>query len=86
MTWMKKTEGNEDSMLTLSVVSLGVILFKFVFSEMTIGPFTMGQLDGTVIAAILTPTLAAYCARKHSDNMTSKKENTNPKEKDEESN
>lgn len=56
-----------DAMLTLSVYSLGLILFKFILSNMTIGPVVMGQLDYGVVAAILAPTLGAYTARKHSD-------------------
>lgn len=74
MKWMKNSQGNEDAMLTLGVVSLGVILFKFLFSEMSFGSVAFGNLDGMVIASILTPTLGAYCARRYSDSVTGKKD------------
>lgn len=65
--WMLNSKGNPDSMLTLGVISLGVVLVKFFLSEMTIGPLVFGQLDGMVVAAILTPTLGAYVARRYTD-------------------
>ena len=79
MTWMKNSKGNEDSMLTLGVISLGVVLLKFFLSEVSIGPLVFGQLDGMVVAAILTPTLGAYVARRYTDNMTDKKDNNDAK-------
>lgn len=66
--WIKHPRsGQRDSMLTLSVVSLGVILVKFFLCDMTFGSITFGPLDASVIAAILAPTLTAYVARKHKD-------------------
>lgn len=79
MTWMKNSQGNEDAMLTLGVVSLGVILLKFMFSEMSFGSVAFGNLDGTVIASILAPTLGAYCARRYSDSITKKDKNDDSK-------
>lgn len=76
MNWMLNTKGKQDAMLTLSVASLAVILLKFFLSEMSFGPVVFGQLDGGVIAAILTPTLGAYVARRYTD---SKKDNKNAK-------
>lgn len=75
MNWMKNTSGSEDAMLTLSVVTLGIVLLKFLVSEMSIGSLVFGQLDAGVIAALLTPTLGAYVARRHSDRMQSKDTN-----------
>ncbi len=68
-----------DTMLTLATYSLVVILIKFIFSEITVGPVTFGQLDGAVIAAILTPTLSAYVARRYTEKVKSnpKKDNNN---------
>lgn len=67
MNWMQNSAGKPDAMLTLGVISLAVVLVKFFLSEMTIGPLVFGQLDGMVIASILTPTLGAYVARRYTD-------------------
>lgn len=67
MSWMKNSQGNQDAMLTLGVVSLSVVLLKFFLSEMSFGTVIFGQLDGMVVAAILTPTLGAYVARRYTD-------------------
>lgn len=64
---MLNSKGSPDAMLTLGVISLGVVLVKFFLSEVSIGPLVFGQLDGLVVAAILTPTLGAYVARRYSD-------------------
>lgn len=74
MNWMNNSQGKPDAMLTLGVVSLAVVLFKFFVSEMSFGHVVFGQLDGMVIAAILTPTLGAYVARRYTDAKTSKGE------------
>lgn len=66
--------GDEDTMLTLAVYSLAIILIKFLGSEMTFGPVTFGNLDGAVVASILTPTLGAYVARRYTDNKTKDKD------------
>lgn len=58
-----------DTMLTLGVYALGVVLLKFLGSEMTFGPITFGNLDGAVVAAILTPTLSAYVVRRYTDTV-----------------
>ena len=67
MNWITNTNGKPDAMLTLGVISLGVILLKFFLSEMSFGTVIFGQLDGMVVASILTPTLGAYVARRHTD-------------------
>jgi len=67
MTWITNTNGKPDAILTLSVVTLGVVLFKFFVSEMSFGPIVFGQIDGGTIAALLTPTLGAYVARRYTD-------------------
>lgn len=78
MNWMLNSQGKPDSMLTLGVVSLAVILFKFFLSEMSVGPIVFGQLDGSVIAAILTPTLGAYVMRRYTDSK--QKDSSNDKQ------
>lgn len=79
MNWMLNTKGKADAMLTLSVASLAVVLLKFFLSEMSFGSVVFGQLDGGVIAAILTPTLGAYVARRYTDSKSEKKDNKNAK-------
>lgn len=67
MKWIKNSAGNEDAMLTLGVISLGVVLLKFFLSDMSFGPVTFGNLDGGVILAILGSTLGAYVSRRYTD-------------------
>lgn len=68
-----------DAMLTLAVYSVAAVVLKFLFSDMTFGAVTFGDLDASVIAALLTPTLGAYAARKH----RSPPEDAQPKESNE---
>lgn len=79
MNWLKNSKGNEDSMLTLGVVSLAVVLLKFFLSEMSFGPVVFGQLDGGVVAAILAPTLGAYVARRYTDTLNPTKDDSDDK-------
>jgi hypothetical protein len=68
--WIKHPEtGKYDTMLTLALTATLVVLVKFIFSDMTVGPVVFGDLDSGVIAAVLTPTLGSYCFRRHSDNQ-----------------
>ena len=66
--------GKVDSMLTLGVYAVAIVLLKFLFSEVSLGPVIFGQLDGGVVAAILTPTLGAYVSRRYTDNQTPKED------------
>lgn len=78
--WIKHPNtGKYDTMLSLALYALGAVLFKFVFSEISLGPVMLGQLDAGVVASILTPTLGALAFKKHSDNMVAKKEETDAK-------
>lgn len=79
--WMKHPNtGRYDTMLSLAVYTLGAVLLKFIFSEISLGPVMMGQLDAGVVASILTPTLGALAFKKHSDNMAVKKGESNDKQ------
>ncbi len=69
---MNPGTGKEDTMLTLGVYAVVIVLVKFLFSEVSLGPVVLGQLDGGVVAAILTPTLGAYVARRYTDNQPPK--------------
>lgn len=67
MAWMKNTEGKADAVLTMSVIGFVVVLLKVLFSDVTIGDWTFGTIDAGTVAAILTPTLGAYVARRYTD-------------------
>lgn len=65
--WIRNTEGRRDATLTMAFVGFVVVLVRFLFSGFTIGPLQLGQVDASVIAAILTPTLGSYVARRYTD-------------------
>lgn len=68
--WVTDPEtGKLDTLETLAIYALAVVLFKFILADVSIGPLIMGNVDGGTIAAILTPTLGALTFKKHSDNM-----------------
>jgi hypothetical protein len=68
--WIKDPDsGRLDVIETLALYTLLIVLAKFSLSEMSIGPFVFGQLDGGTIAALLTPTLGALTFKKHSENI-----------------
>lgn len=78
---MNNSVGKPDSMLTLAVISLGVVLVKFFLSDISVGPLVFGQLDGMVVTSILTPTLGAYVARRWTDaNAPKNKDDDNAKQ------
>lgn len=79
--WRKNPgTGKLDTMLTLALYSFVIVAFRFLFSNLSFGSVTIGQLDAGVVTAFLAPTLTAYVARRHSDNMTNKKEDKNDKQ------
>jgi hypothetical protein len=59
--------GQKDTMLTMAVISTLAAVFKFLANGVTIGTTNLGTIDATLLAALLTPTLGAYWARKHTD-------------------
>lgn len=69
--WIKNTDGKPDAILTLSIVGFVTILVKLLFSGLTLTfkgkEVGIGNIDGSSIAAILTPTLGAYVARRYTD-------------------
>lgn len=72
MIWFKNTSGKHDSMLTFSVVGFAFVLLKVLAAGLTIHlgegkTIDFGSIDGATIAAILTPTLGAYVARRYTD-------------------
>lgn len=71
--WIKHPRSDqEDTMLTVAIASVAVVLFKFLISGVTLGTTNLGTIDGLTIAAVLTPTLGAYVARKYKDSPDKK--------------
>lgn len=72
MFWMiKNSSGKKDAILTFAVVGFAFCLIKLLLAGVTIAiaghTFDCGTIDGSSIAAILTPTLGAYVARRYTD-------------------
>ena len=65
--WIKKSDGTPDASLTIAMVTMAVVLIKVLLAGAAIGPFSFGSIDAGVIAALLTPTLGAYVARRYTD-------------------
>ena len=71
--WIKHPRsGTEDTMLTLGVLAslsaIGKFLLNGVAIQVADKTINFGTVDATLIAAILTPTLGAYVARKYTSN------------------
>ena len=75
--WIRNTDGKADAVLTMTLWCLVVILMKLVFSgfTLTVGTWNVGagSIDGGMVAALLSPTLGAYVARRYTDRMASRK-------------
>lgn len=73
MIWIKNTNGKKDAVLTMALIGFVVVLIKILFSGMTVEimdrSVNFGSIDGAVVAAILTPTLGAYIARRYTDTV-----------------
>ena len=71
MIWFKNTSGKHDSMLTFSIVGFAFVLLKILLAGMVIQlmgkELNFGSIDGSSIAAILSPTFGAYVARRYTD-------------------
>lgn len=66
--WIKHPRSKKpDTMLTLAVVATLTALGKFALNDVVIGSVNFGTMDATLLAAMLTPTLGAYVARKFKD-------------------
>jgi hypothetical protein len=66
--WLSNTDGKKDAILTLAVVSVAVVLAKVLLAGVVIKSVNLGTPPGAdVIAALLTPTLGAYVARRWGD-------------------
>ena len=68
MNWMvRNSEGKRDAVLTMTLMGFVVVLVKFIMAGVTVAGFSAGEVDASMIAAILTPTIGAYVARRYTD-------------------
>lgn len=70
--WINNTSGSPDAMLTMALMGFIVALTKFLLSGFVLTieaghTINFGEVDAASIAALLTPTLGAYVARRHTD-------------------
>jgi len=65
--WIRNTDGKPDAVLTMTMMGFMTVLFKVMLSGVIIAGYTFGGIDAGTIAAIMTPTLGAYVARKYTD-------------------
>lgn len=69
--WINNTDGKPDAVLTMTLAGFVVVLVKFLLSNVVLTladrTFNFGSVDGSMIGALLTPTLGAYCARRYTD-------------------
>lgn len=70
MRWIKNSRGNPDALLSIVVVTMGVVLLKLLLAGIVVGKLAFGELDASVVAAVLTPTLGAYVARRATEKRT----------------
>jgi len=80
--WIKHPRSKQpDTMLTFSTWAVLTALFKFLMNGtiLIIGSwsYNFGVIDSMLMAAILTPTLGAYVARKWKDSPDATKESKN---------
>lgn len=69
LLWIKNTDGKEDAMLTMAFITLFVVLLKVALGGVVVGVVSFGGIDSGTIAALLTPTLGAYVARRYTDKV-----------------
>ena len=97
---LKNTAGKPDAILTMSVAAMVIVLLKVLLGGFSVTledtlvvdgvktVISFGAIDGTVIGALLTPTLGAYVARRYTEQKFAVDMNNNgvidPEEKVEE--
>jgi len=71
MIWIKNTDGAPDAVLTMALIGFLTVIIKVLGSGATFTVLgnivTVGTIDASTIAAILTPTLTAYVSRRYTD-------------------
>lgn len=69
--WIKDTQDKPSAILTFTTIGFFIVMFKVLLSGATVSimgkVFNFGTIDAATIAAVLTPTLGAYVARRHTD-------------------
>jgi hypothetical protein len=84
--WIKNSDGKPDAVLTMALVGFAIVLVKVLASGVTFAfqgvDYNMGSVDASTVAAILTPTLGSYVARKYTDKKFSKKTEAKKEEQD----
>lgn len=69
--WINNTEGKPDAVLTLTILSFVFVMIKFLIAGASIAigdvVYSAGPIGADEIAAILTPTLGSYVARRWTD-------------------
>lgn len=82
MLWMKDTSGNKSATLTFAAGGFVIAAAKFLLSGTVLvlasRKIEFGAVDAASIAAILTPTLGAYVARRHTDTRYGDKDSPSP--------
>lgn len=65
MRWMlRNSRGRPDALLTFAVAAVAVVLAKVLLQGVTVGTWSFGGIDAGLVAAVLTPTLGAYTAKR----------------------
>lgn len=71
MRWMKNTEGQPDAILTMAFIGFVIVMIKIIVGGASISfgdlSVSAGDVDAMTVAAVLTPTLGAYVARRYSE-------------------
>ena len=71
MLFLRNTDGKKDAMLTFAFTGFIVVLFKYLVSGVAADiaghSVNFGTVDASMMAALLTPTLGAYVARRYTD-------------------
>ena len=94
--WMiKNSEGRKDAILTFAAVAFLFVMLRFIVSGVSLKitdnfNIDFGELDATLVAAVITPTLGSYVMRRATDRKylflnrdVNTTDNTNePKEQD----
>lgn len=62
--YFKDTSGNKSLSATVAVIAFAVVMIKVLLSGVTVGAISFGEIDSLTVAAILTPTLGTYTARR----------------------
>jgi hypothetical protein len=82
MIWLKDTSGSKSATLTFAVAAFAISAAKFLLSGMVLHlvsrTMEFGAVDAASIAALLTPTLGAYVARRHTDTRYGDKDSPDP--------